>query len=1051
MVKFFISRPKTAIVLSVIMSVLGALAAYTMPVGQYPDVAPPMINVFTQYNGANSSVVNDTVASVIEKEVNGVEGMIYMKSTSSNDGSYNLNVTFETGFDADRAATLVQNRVNAAQPLLPDEVKRSGIYVEKLSPSMLMIASLNSQTGAHDTLELSYYLTGIVRETLSRIKGVSKVTPLGEKEYAMRVWLEPERLQALDLTVNDISAAIADQNAVRGAGSVGAEPVTGNNDWQYTVQVRGRLANEQAFGNIRVKAYPDGTLVRLKDVARIELGAQKYLVDTYLNNQESVAMMIYQDPTANAMQVAEDVRAAMAKLEQSLPNGMVFSLPYDATEFIDVSIYNVQETLVIALILVTLVTYLFLQTWQATLIPAIAIPVSLIATFAVMKAFGSTINTISLFGLVLAIGVVVDAAIVVIENVERLLHETTKPVKECVEIAMKEVIGPCIAAAAVLLAVFGPTLVMPGMVGIIYAEFGIAISVSVVISTLVAMTLTPALCVMLMNRDLKPNRFFQAFNRGFERFTELFGKGVAVLCRRVGIAVLLFAVFLGASAYLGASLPGGFLPDEDQGTFFAVVDLPEGAALNRTRDMTKLLVESLADDPDIEMAFSAAGYNLLNESSNSNSALLVFSLKHWDQRSDKQQHQDQVIARVQAAIDALPEGVGFAFGLPAIPALGMVNGFEFVLKDEMGKGPEKTAEVLEQLLEKANQREEIASAFSTFSISMPNLYLDINEERAAAMGVAFGDIVNTLNVQYGGSYINDFTKGGRNYRVMLQAEADSRQQIDDLSNLYVRSSQGEMVRLSNLVSVRTVLNPSSLVRYNVSGSTTINGITMPSYSSGQAIAAMEQLANEVLPTGFSYEWTGLTLQEQQAGNASLIAFAFAMLFTYLFLVAQYESWLTPLAILLAVPTAVFGVLSAVLLSGTTINLYSQIAIMLLIGMASRNAILIVEFAKQLREQKGYSIVEAGVAAAKLRFRAVLMTAFSFILGVVPLMLASSAGAAAMQAIGMASFGGMLAATVLGCLFVPAFFVLFQTLRERFSSKKQPEPELLIATFPASND
>ncbi|MGF1833809.1 efflux RND transporter permease subunit [Photobacterium sanguinicancri] len=1045
MVKFFIDRPKFAIVLSILMTLMGVLSIINMPVGQYPDVAPPSVNVFTNYRGANAQVVNDTVASVIEKQVNGVEGMQYMRSNSSNDGSYSLDITFEVGFDADRAATLVQNRVNAAMPLLPDEVKRGGVFVEKVSPSMLMILTLQSPNGTHDGLTLSNYASSNVKERLARLGGVSKVELLGEKEYAMRIWVKPERLDALDITPSEVIAAVVDQNAVRAAGTVGAEPVVGNNAWQYTVNVRGRLAGEKEFGDIRLRTDADGTIIHLKDVADIELGANQYMADAYINNADSIGLAVYQDPSANAMEVARLVKETMTEFEQSFPDDMTWATPYDSTLFIDVSLYNVYETLIIAVLLVTLVTYVFLQTWQATLIPAIAIPVSLIGTFAVMDMLGSTINTISLFGLVLAIGVVVDAAIVVIENVERLLHESDKPVKECVIDAMAEVTGPCVASAAVLLAVFGPTLAMPGMTGILYSEFGIAISISVVISTIVALTLTPALCVLLMHRGMKPPAFLQGFNRGFDRLTAGFSSTVSFLIRKLVVSAGIFAIMLAGLTFLGKTLPSGFLPDEDQGAFFATVQLPEGASLQRTREEMNLLAAQIQQDPAVDLVMTVPGYDLLNSSTNSSVGMVVVSLKHWDQRKTAELHQDAVLAKVQAAIDALPDGGGFAFSMPAIPALGMVNGFEVVLKDDGGKGPEALNRVLQETLAKASDKPEIAAAFSTFSVTTPNLYLDIDEERASLMGVDFGDIVNTINSHFGGVYINDYTLDSRNYMVMLQARSDSRQSADDLSGLYVRSASGEAIRVSNLVEASIVYKPTSLLRYNVSGSAVINGVPAAGVTSGDAIKAMEAVLSE-LPQGYNFEWTGLTLEQNKAGNATVIAFSLALIFTYLFLVAQYESWLTPVSILLTVPSALIGIFAAVKLTGGDINLYTQIAMILLIGMASRNAILIVEFAKLLREERGYSVFDAAITAAKLRFRALLMTAFSFILGVAPLMIANSAGAQAQKAIGFASFGGMLTATVIGTLLVPVFFYVFQTLREKFH--RQPSEAATVASIPS---
>ena len=1035
MIRFFIDRPKFAIVLSLLMTIAGAIALKVMPVSLYPSIAPPTVNVFTQFRGANSQVVNDTVASVIEKQVNGVEGMIYMRSNSSNDGIYSLDVYFDIGFDADRAATLVQNRVNAAMPLLPETVKRGGVFVEKISPNILMIPVLVSPDNSRDALFLSNYANINIKERLARTAGVSKVELLGEKEYSMRIWANPERLAALDLTVPDLIDKIQENNEVRSAGTVGAEPSVGNNAWQYTVTVRGRLKNEEGFGNIRLRTNPDGTYVLMKDVARIELGAAQYLADAYVDNQASIAMAVYQSPSANALDVSAAVLEVLEEAKQRFPDGVDFQVPYDSTEFIDASIYSVYETLVIAIILVTFVTWAFLGSWRTTLIPAIAIPVSLIGTFAVLNALDITINTISLFGLVLAIGVVVDAAIVVIENVERLLHETDLSIRDAVIKSMAEVTGPCVASAAVLLAVFGPTLFMPGMTGIIYSQFGIAISVSVVISTIVALTLTPALCVLIMKREEITFGPLVKFHKLLDKTTDGFAGSARFLGKKSLFTLVLFGVLVGSIGVMFKSLPEGFLPDEDQGVVFAVLSLPDGAALNRTRTVSEELVDEILKDPAIKTVLTVPGYSLLDGATNSNTSLVIAKLHHWSERSEEGMSQFDVAVRVQDAINDLSEGVGFAFSPPAIPELGMVDGFEFVLLNERAAPPEEMEAVLQDLIAKANERPEIAAAFSSFSVGMPNIYLDINEERAALQGVRFDNLVDTINVLFGGTYINDYTLEGRNYMVMLQADQASRTSVDDLSKLYVRSSDGDTVRVSSLIEPSTVFSPVSLMRYNVNGAALINGITMPGFSGGDAIAAMEVIAEE-LPEGYSFEWTGLTLQQKQAGNAAIIAFLLAIVFTYLFLVAQYESWMTPWAILLCVPTALLGTLGISLLTEGDFNLYTQIALVLLVGMASRNAILIVEFAKVLRENDGLSVLDAAVQAVRMRIRAVLMTAFSFILGVVPLMFASSAGAGAQQTIGIASFGGMLAATFVGCLLVPAFFVMFQNMREKFGSKPQ---------------
>ncbi|GLP95803.1 efflux RND transporter permease subunit [Paraferrimonas sedimenticola] len=1044
MIRFFIDRPKFAIVFAILMTLVGAAAMVKMPVGLYPAVAPPTVNVFANFRGANAQVVNDTVASVIEKQVNGVENMIYMRSNSGNSGQYSLNVFFKTGMDVDRAATLVQNRVNAAMPLLPEGVKREGVFVEKVSPSMLMLASLYTPDDSKDPITISNYASKYLKESIARTPGVSKIEILGEKEYSMRIWLKPERLLALDMTADDVINAIYNQNQTRSAGTLGAEPVVGDNQWQYTVTVRGRLKNAEEFGEVRLRSNPDGSIVRVKDVADVELGANQYLYDAFQNGHQAVTLAIYQDPSANAVEVAANIRDQLEQMSKNFPKGMDYELAYDATDNINVTLDAAYETLVIAVILVTAITWLFLGTWRATVIVCSAIPVSLVATFAVMQGLGMSINTISLFGLILAIGIVVDAAIIVVETVERLMHEGETCPKQATIKAMQTVLGPLIASAAVLVAVFAPTLTMAGMVGIIYGQFGQTLVIAVLISTLVAVTLTPALSAMLMKMEDKP-KFLQAFDKMLEGFTERFGVGVAFLAKRLALAFGLLAVLLVGTVGIKGNLADALFPSEDQGVVFTMIDLPEGASLERTRQATATVTEKVMQMEGVASVVAVPGYNLLNESTQSNSTLMVTKLKHWAERGPEL-HQDVLTVKIQQAIDEMPEGLGMAFGLPAVPELGFVDGVEFMLLDEMGRTPAEMEATLNDFLAKANERPEIAAAFSTFSVATPNMKLDINEDRAAMKGVEIDALVNTVNAQFGGSYVNDFTLDGRNFRVMVQAKAEQRDDERALDRLFVRNDKGDMLRVGNLVDTEIVFTPATLVRYNINSSALINGIPAPGYSSGDAIAALEELAAE-LPQGYSYEWSGLSRQEKEAGNAAAVAFAAAMVIVYLLLVAQYESWLTPLAILLPVPTAALGTLLACFAVGGTVSLYTQIALVLLIGMTARNSILIVEFAKQLRETDGMGLVDSAITATRLRLRAILMTALSFAIGQIPLMIAASAGAGAQQAIGWAAFGGICAATFVGCLLVPAAFVFFQGLRERFS--KNAKEAVALATANAA--
>ncbi|WP_095500020.1 efflux RND transporter permease subunit [Paraferrimonas haliotis] len=1031
MIRFFLERPKFAIVFSILLILIGAAAAVKMPVGLYPSVAPPTVNVFANFRGANAQVVNDTVAAVIEKQVNGVENMIYMRSNSSNSGQYSLNVFFKTGMDVDRAATLVQNRVNAAMPLLPDGVKREGVFVEKVSPSMLMLASLYTPDDSLDGITISNYASKYLKETIARVEGVSKVEILGEKEYAMRIWVKPERLLSYDLTAEDVINAVAAQNQTRSAGSLGSEPVVGDDQWTYTVTVRGRLKNADEFADIRLRTLSDGSIVRIGDVADVELGANQYLYDAFQNGHQAVTLAIYQDPSANAVDVASKVREQLQRLASDFPTGMDYTLAYDATDNIQVTIDAAIETLVIAVLLVTFITWLFLGTWRATVIVCSAIPVSLVATFALMQALDMTINTISLFGMILAIGIVVDAAIIVVETVERLMHEGMQDAKEATLVAMKTVLGPLIASAAVLVAVFAPTLMMEGMVGIIYSQFGQTLVIAVVISTLVAVTLTPALSAMLMKVEEKP-KLLQRFDKSLDTFSNRFGLGVSFLTKRIGLTFVLIGALCASIVAINGNLASALFPGEDQGVVFSMVDLPEAASLDRTRKAVKTVSDKVMALAGVESIVTVPGYNLLNEATQSNSALIVTKLSHWQQRG-AELHQDIITAQIQQAIDEMPEGLGMAFGLPAVPELGFVDGVEFMLLDQKGRSPQEVESVLNEFLARVNDRPEIAAAFSTYSVATPNIKLDINEERAAMKGVAFESLVNTINTQFGGTYINDFTLDGRNFMVQVQAKASERDNETALDRLFVRNDHGDMIRVGNLVDSHIEFTPATLVRYNINGSALINGLAAPGFSSGEVMAAMEAEA-ESLPDGYSYEWSGLSRQEKEAGNAAAIAFAAALVIVYLLLVAQYESWLTPLAILLPVPTAALGTFLSCFAVGASISLYTQIALVLLIGMTARNSILIVEFAKQLREEQGVSLVKAATQATRLRLRAILMTALSFAIGQIPLMFAASAGAGAQQAIGWAAFGGICSATFVGCLLVPAAFVFFQGVREKFSLK-----------------
>ncbi|QBF83754.1 multidrug efflux RND transporter permease subunit [Shewanella maritima] len=1039
MVEFFIKRPKFAIVLSIVMTLAGLMSLIRMPVSQFPNIVPPSIEVFAVFPGADHNTIRNTVATVIEQEINGVENMIYLESKSNNDNTYLAYVTFAIGTDPDKAQVLVQNRVNKAMAKLPEEVKRQGVTVEKVANSILMTVNPYSPNQSFDNLYLSNYASLNIKDALLRVNGVGKVQVIGEQNYAMRVWLNPEKMAAKAITAGEIADAIATQNTTVAAGKLGERPSTGQQVFQYTIQTQGRLVNAEEFENIILRANNDGSFVTLNDVATIELAAEQYSAFATFGANDSPILAIYQAPGANALEVAQGVRQEMERLSKRFPQDMDYAVTYDSTTFIEVSMDEVFETLYIALGLVIVVTFLFLQSWRATLIPTIAIPVSLIGTFAVMAMLGIDINTLSMFGLILAIGVVVDAAIVVIENVERLMADEGLAAPQATSKAMKEVTAPLIASALVLLAVFGPVSVAPGMVGQMYQQFGVTISVSTIISTVVALTLTPALCAIMMRHEHpKTTGFLGMFNRCVTRVTQGYVGSVGFLGKRLALSAALFAMLIAAIAVFGNKLPSDFIPAEDQGSFMVDLNLPEASSLDRTDVMVNDMLAKIEQLDGVKHIVAAKGYSLLKGAASPNSGMMIVVLEDWTERTRPEQSEFALVAQTQALIDANSDISGMAFSMPAIPGLGTAGGLTLQVEDLQGRSVEAMGPAIEDYLDALNQSEKIAMAFSTYSANVPQLYLDIDRQKAFALGVNLADVNQTLSAMMGSMYVNDFTKFGKNYQVTLQAEQSFRNDEKDLSQIYVKSASGAMVKLSNFAQYKSLVGADSTARYNLYNTAQVIAIPAEGFSSGQAIAEMEQIADTVLPNGYAYEWTGMTYQELAAGDSAPYLFALALLFTYLFLVAQYESWMIPLAIILCVPTALFGALGYTALVGGTINLYTQVGLVLLIGMASRNAILIVEFAKVLREEQGLSILDAAKQAIALRLRAVLMTAFSFILGVLPLVIATGAGSASRNALGEASFGGMLAATVVGCLLVPVFFVMLQKLREKLNPQSSAQ-------------
>ena len=1024
----FIDRPKFAIVISLVLTILGAIAYAVLPVEQFPNITPPVVRVDTSFTGASSTVVEDTVAAPIEAEVNGVDGMLYMSSTATDSGSYSLNVTFATGSDADIATVNTQNRVAQAMSRLPEEVTRNGVITRKASTNMLMVVALTSPRGTYDAVFLSNYASINLRDALARVPGVGRADVMTDFAYGMRVWLDPDRLAALGLTPGDFARAIRDQNQVVPAGQLGAEPAPPDQKLQYTVKARGRLSSAEEFRRVVLRTGADGTVVRVGDVARVELGAQFYDASGRFNGEPATVLAIYQSPGANALAVADGVRAELETLAARFPEDVAYRVPFDSTRFVESSMADVITTLIMTFTLVVAVVFLFLGSLRATLIPAVAIPVSLIGTFAVLFAAGMSLNTVTLFALVLAIGIVVDDAIVVVENVERLIGEGLDP-REATRRSMREITGPVIATTLVLLAVFVPVTLMPGITGALYSQFAVTISTAVALSSITALTLSPALAALVLRPRRGPPRGPLAlFERGVRAAGQGYAGAVARLVRASAVSLVAVAAAAGGIVWLAQTTPTGFLPTEDQGYLFFDVQLPDAAALKRTEAVTRGLEALAAEEPGVADVIVVNGYSMLNGGVSSNTALMIVTLEDWEARQAPGMGARALLDRLSARFRAEPSAAIIGFSPPPIPGLGSAAGVELMVQQTGGGSPQDLSAAVGSLVYAANQRPEIARAYSTFRANVPQVFVELDREKAKALDVDVGEVFATLQSYLGAFYINDFNSFGRVYRVMLQAEPSFRNAPDDIARLHVRAGSGEMVPLSTLVAVETVLGPTLLSRYNQFRSATVTAVPAPGRSTGEAIAAMQALTATALPPGYATEWTGIAAQELEAGNIVLVILALAVLFAYLFLVAQYESWTMPVAILLSVTVALLGAYLAVRLTGGDVNLYTQIGMIMLIGLGAKNAILIVEFAMETRAG-GATIREAAVEAARLRFRAVMMTALSFLLGVVPLLTASGAGAASQNAIGIAVFGGMAAATTLGVLLVPVLYAALQTVRE----------------------
>ena len=1017
---FFIGRPKFAFVISIVIVLAGLIAIRLIPVAEFPEIAPPQVQVTTTYPGADAQVVQEAVAAPIEAEVNGVDGMLYMSSTSSNGGGYTLTVTFAVGTDPELAAVNVQNRVAIARSRLPQDVIRQGIVTRKQSSNMLMVVNLTSPGGTRDGLFLSNYASIHLQDALARLNGVGNVGQFGALDYGMRVWLDPNRLAALKLTATDVAGAIRAQNVQATAGELGAPPFDGAPQFQYAVRAKGRLASVEEFGNVIVRANADGSFVRLRDVARVELGSQVYNAVSQLNNRPTATIAVYQSPGANALTVADAVRARLAALSQRFPPDVEYKVLYDTTAAVRASVREVVQTLFITFVLVVAVTFLFLADWRSTLIPTLAIPVSLIGAYAALYVLGFSANMITLFATILAIGVVVDDSIVVVENVQRIMAETGQAAGAATRQAMREVTGPVIATTLVLLAVFVPVSFMPGITGELYKQFSVTVCVAVVLSSVNALTLSPALCALL----LKP----PAAGARLGRFARMVGKVrdgyaglVGHMIRRSGVSMLIFAAFAGGAVYLFRAAPTGFLPLEDKGAFFVNVQLPAGASLARTGAAVERASERVREVEGVTDVISVAGFSLLGGAA-SNRALLIPILAHWDERTAPGLRWHAILGEINRRLATLIEAEAFAFPPPPITGVGTSGGIEAQLQDFSGRSPQDLAAALRGLVFNANQDPALANVFSTYAANVPQIFLEVDRDKAEALGVPVAEIFSVLQASLGSSYVNDFTLFGKIYRVIIQAEARYRNTVEDIGRLHVRNAAGDMIPLRALVTeVKTILGPLSISRYNQAQAAALSGSNRAGFSTGEAIRALEAVAARVLPADYAIEWTGTSRQELEAGGLVVIVFALALVFAYLFLVAQYESWSTPVAVILSVVIAVFGALiPLVVLPFLDNNLYAQIGMVMLIGLASKNAILIVEFAK-VRRDAGRPAAEAAVSAARLRFRAVMMTALSFILGVLPLVFASGAGAASRTSIGFVVLSGMVAATVIGVLFIPVLY------------------------------
>lgn len=1033
--KFFINRPIFATVLSIVVIIAGLMSIKALPIEEYPEVTPPQVSVEATYAGASAETISKTVAAPLEQQINGVEDMIYMSSTASSSGTLTINVYFKIGTNPDQATINVNNRVQAALNKLPSEVQAQGVRVNKQSSTILKVISIISPNNSYDEIYMANYALINVIDELKRVEGVGNAALFGNQNYSMRVWMKPDQLAKYNLTPNDVISAISEQNAQFATGRFNQTPSKTSQAYTFTVTTQGRFDKVDEFENIILKSNKDGSTLRLKDVARLELGAESYDVTATLNGQTMVPIGIYLQSGANALDTAKRVDTVMAKLAKSFPENMEYRIPYDTTTFIQISVNEVIKTFIEALLLVIAIVYLFLQNIRATIIPVLAIPVSIIGTFAGMYALGYSINLLTLFGLVLAIGIVVDDAIIVIENVERILHSKKDiSVKDATIQAMKEVTGPVVAIVLVLCAVFIPVSFMGGFTGAMYQQFAITIVISVVISGMVALTLTPALCaIFLKKKEPKPFWFVKKFNEFFDASTNWFTNGVSLVVRHGVISIIVFAALMGMTYQLFQKVPNALVPMEDKGFLIAVTSLPPASSLNRTEAVSAQVSNITNTMPDIEYNIAISGFDLLSGAAKTNAATTFLSLKDWSERKGPQQHSEALSGALNGALFGIPDATIFALNPPPIMGLSISGGFEMYLQDRTGGSLQELGNIANKIVEKASQRPELMMVRNSLNMNIPQYRVTLDREKAKALGVSIKDAFTTMQSTFGAYYVNDFNLFGRTYQVNVQSETDYREKPEDLKNVFVKSSSGKLVPLSSLISYERTVGADVLERFNVFTAAKIEGEPAPGYTSGDALKAIEEVVKEVAPEGYATGWAGTSFQEKEMSGSGSQAFIFGIVFIFLILAAQYERWLMPLAVVTAVPFAVFGAIMAVYLRGLSNDIYFQIGLLVLIGLSAKNAILIVEFAMQAQE-KGKSIFDATLEAARLRFRPIVMTSLAFTIGVLPLALSSGAGAGSRHAIGTGVIGGMIAATTIAIFFIPLFYNWLAQLNAKFSKK-----------------